>query len=421
MSDASDAVSRAGWWIRQLTKRIWLRASLFSLAAAAVAILAAVIGPYIPYDPQLTLASGSVGNILNILAASMLAVTTFSLSIMTSAYASATSSATPRSTKLLLADPIAQNTLSTFVGTFLFSIVGIIGIASGLYQGKGRVLLFFATIIVLIVVVAALLRWIEQLGRFGRVDDTIRRVEKAAWSALHAHAERPRLGARKPVEIPDGSSAVLADRVGHVQHIDFAGIQECAEDNDVTVHLAVSAGSLLHPARPLAHVAPGADDALTEQIRECFTVGNEREFDQDPRFGIVVLAEIASRALSPAVNDPGTAMEVTGAGLRLLSDYVEARKTPSPRYANIHAAPLDIDDLMSSFFNPIARDGAAIVEVEERLLTVLTVLARQDETLFGKAARREARAIVERTQEAMTLASDRERIQTLARPLVEGC
>ncbi len=407
-----------GWWLRQLTRRIWLRASLFGLAGVAVAILAAVVGPYIPYDPQLTLASGSVGNILNILAASMLAVTTFSLSIMTSAYAAATSSTTPRATKLLLADPISQNTLSAFVGTFLFSIVGIIGIASGLFNGEGRVLLFFATIAIIAVVVAALLRWIQQLGQFGRVSDTIRRVENAANAALCPHAAHPRLGACEPRTIAEGATAILATSVGHVQHIDYKGMQECAQDKELAIDIAVAAGALVHPSRVMAYVTPTADDSLKEQIREFFTVGKEREFDHDPRFGMVVLAEIASRALSPAVNDPGTAIEVAGAGLRLFSDYAATRQHPSPRYSNLHAAPLDIDDLMSQFFNPIGRDGAAIVEVEERLLTVLTVLASQDRALFGRAARREARAIVKRTQ-AMPLASDRERILRLAAPLTD--
>ena len=96
------------WLLHQIRKKIWVRAALFSLAAVLVAILAAVVGPYIPYDPSLTLASGSVGHILNILASSMLAVTTFSLSIMASAYSSATSHVTPRSTKLLIADPIGD-------------------------------------------------------------------------------------------------------------------------------------------------------------------------------------------------------------------------------------------------------------------------------------------------------------------------
>ncbi|TAK16927.1 MAG: DUF2254 domain-containing protein, partial [Rhizorhabdus sp.] len=141
MRDSSVSfLGRTAWLLRQFRKQIWVRASAFSGAAVLVALLAAFAGPYLPYDPKLTLAAGSVDHILNILATSMLAVTTFSLSIMVAAYSAATSNVTPRSTKLLLADPVAQNTLATFVGSFLFSIVGIIGLAAGIYSGKGRII-----------------------------------------------------------------------------------------------------------------------------------------------------------------------------------------------------------------------------------------------------------------------------------------
>ena len=76
-SGASTLVGRTVWLFHQFRKKIWVRALLYSVAAVMVAILSAVVGPYIPYDPGLTLASGSVDHILNILASSMLAVTTF--------------------------------------------------------------------------------------------------------------------------------------------------------------------------------------------------------------------------------------------------------------------------------------------------------------------------------------------------------
>lgn len=61
----------------------------------------------------------AVDNILNILASSMLAVTTFSLSIMVTAYGSATTNVTPRATRLVVEDVTTQNVLATFIGSFL--------------------------------------------------------------------------------------------------------------------------------------------------------------------------------------------------------------------------------------------------------------------------------------------------------------
>ena len=71
----------------------------------ALAALAWWVGPYLPYVPEIELASGSVDALLNIVASSMLTVTTFSMSIIVGAYGSATTSATPRSNTLLAADP----------------------------------------------------------------------------------------------------------------------------------------------------------------------------------------------------------------------------------------------------------------------------------------------------------------------------
>ena len=138
------------------------------------------VGPYLPYVPEIELASGSVDALLNIVASSMLTVTTFSMSIIVGAYGSATTSATPRSNTLLAADPAAQNAVSIFISSFLFSIVGIIGLSAGLYADQARVLLFVAALIDILLIAWALLRWVDHLNSFGRVSDIIARIEAVA-------------------------------------------------------------------------------------------------------------------------------------------------------------------------------------------------------------------------------------------------
>lgn len=421
MSDGqASPVGRIGWLLRSLFRQIWVRAGLFCVAAVIVALLAAYAGPHLPYDPGLTLASGSVDSILNILATSMLAVTIFSLSIMVSAYSSASSQVTPRSVKLLLADPTAQNTLSMFVGSFLFSIVGIIGLAAGLYQSNGRVVLFFAALIVILIVVTALLRWINHLGQFGRVSDTLLRVEDAALGALEEVARCPHSGARAPVAVPATATLVQSKHSGHVHHTDIGQLDRIAAAKQLTIHVAVLPGALVHPRQVLMHVEPAADADTIEQLCSCVSIGKQREFDYDPGFGIIVLSEIASRALSPAVNDPGTAIEVVDAGLRLFLAYGEAHSEarPAPVCERVHAPSLEIGDLLVDFVNPIARDGAAMLEVQLRLIHILCALSANRPNLFGAAAREHARSIIERSDKAMASARDRERLAAAAGTLL---
>ncbi len=180
--------------------------------------------PYFPASLSTNIGADSVDNILGIIASSMLTVTTFSLSTMVSAYSAATSSVTPRATRLVMEDSTTQNVLATFVGSFLFSLVGIIALTTGVYGAQGRVVLFIVTIAVIVLIVVTLLRWIDHLSRLGRVTETTRQVEEATLAAVRAWQEVPNLGGRPlPAEFETlvvGASPIFTDRIGYVQHVD---------------------------------------------------------------------------------------------------------------------------------------------------------------------------------------------------------
>src|SRR5690606_38947608 len=72
----------------------------------------------------------SIGTLLDVMSASMLVIATFAAGSMVSAYASASSTATPRAFPLVVADDVSQNALSTFVNAFIFSIVGLIAVTN---------------------------------------------------------------------------------------------------------------------------------------------------------------------------------------------------------------------------------------------------------------------------------------------------
>lgn len=122
--------------IKRVTKRLWFRATLYCVVGIVTALIGVVVGPWLPPEFTRKLGADAVGSILTILASSMLAVTTFSLSTLVSAASAAANGATPRATGLLLEDKTAQTALSTFLGSFLFSLVGIIALNTGLY-GEG--------------------------------------------------------------------------------------------------------------------------------------------------------------------------------------------------------------------------------------------------------------------------------------------
>ena len=408
-------MTRLRWLIIDLARRLWVRSSLFAVAGILSAVAGIVLEPWIPDEWSVRIGAESVGNVLQIMASSMLAVATFSLATMVSAYAGASNATTPRVTELLIRDSSAQNAVATFVGSFLFSLVGIIALNAGVYGAGGRIVLMLGTIMVIVVIVLTLLRWIDLLARFGRVGDAITRVESVASDAMHALWERPCYGARMRIDPPPGEASVSSDRIGYVRHIDLSTLEHLAATAGGHVHVAAMPGHFVDNTEPLVWLDFLPDEATLHGVRGAFDIGNERSFDQDPRFGVVVLAEIALKALSPGINDPGTAIASLSTLTRVLAILAEPRNEDSRiDYPHVFVPPLAVDDLFEDAFSPISESGAAVLAVGIRLQKTLQSLHRMGHPAFRAAARRQSQLALKRARLALPLNEDAERVEALA-------
>ncbi|MGK3142167.1 DUF2254 domain-containing protein [Pantoea sp. C2G6] len=409
--------SRWRWLAAQLTRRLWFRTSLFAVLAVITALVAAALKSFMPPHVYVLAGNHAVDEILGILASSMLAVTTFSLNIMVSAYNSASSSVTPRATRLLVEDRTTQNVLATFIGSFLYSLVGIIALNMGIYGSEGRVILFFVTLGVIVLIVITLLRWINHLAQFGHMGETTQRVEDATAAALRQRLENPYLGATPWHGEPVTHAApqrIFADQVGYVQHIDMPRLAEFAEKHQLSLYIHCQPGSFVHGAALLAEMLPARPEVDPDELHRAFTIGPMRSFDQDPRFGLCVLSEIASRALSPAVNDPGTAIDVTGRALRLLSLWRDPQPAQEVTYPRLFLRGLASADLIEDVFGGIARDGSALPDVQIRLQKALLALAALSPGYFGPAARAFSQDAQQRAEESLRHEADRQRLRDLS-------
>jgi uncharacterized membrane protein len=94
-----------------------------------------------------------------------------------------------------------------------------------------------------------------------------------------------------------------------VQVIDVPRVVRAAQRADVVLQFKVGSGEMISEGATVAVVRGESEAALEREILKAFTVGEERTFEQDPALAIRLLADIALRALSPAVNDPTTATQ----------------------------------------------------------------------------------------------------------------
>ncbi len=403
-------VDRLRFLAKRFQERLWVKplaVCFLSIAGVFVAGIAdrTELGGRIPH-----ITADSIESLLSIMAASMLVIATFAVASMVSAYASASSSATPRSFKLVIADDVSQNALSTFIGAFIFSIVALTALKNDFFQEAGRTALFVLTVMVFGVVVLTFVRWVDRIARLGRLSTSVEKVEEAAASAMRRRLAAPTLGGLSSKRRLAQGRAVHAMTVGYVQRVDIPKLQAFAEKTQGWVAVAALPGTFAAPGCALAYVGHDAGETAEidwKQVADAFVIGRERVFDEDPRFGLVVLSEIADRALSPGINDPGTAIAIIGSLVRLFVLWTEpSEDLPTTEYDRVEVPELSTQDMFDDAFTAIARDGAGTVEVMVRLQKALESLSSLDDPSVRAASIAHARLALARAEKKLDLPED---------------
>lgn len=417
---------RLRFLLNRIHEKLWVKPLLFCILSIAAALLARAAdgapGDLIKLIPDIS--RESIEDLLKITAASMLVIATLSVSTMVSAYASAGNTATPRTFPLIIADDMSQNALSIFIGAFIFSVVALVALMNGYYAKPGRFFLFALTLVTLAIVIITFLRWVDKIARLSRLGTIIDKVEVAAAKALQERRLFPTLRAVRlaSTENTNDGSTIFSSRVGYVQQIDLQQLQCIAEENGWRIKVTALPGTFATPDRPLAFVipdGPAENHGDHNQIEKVFVVGQDRLFDQDPRFGLVVLSEIAARALSPAVNDPGTAIDIIGTYVRLFTQWckpVDAanESTPEPEFNRIYVSELRVSDMFDDAFTAIARDGAGMLEVQVRLQKALNTLAAIGNDAMRTEAHRHSQLALNSVEKAIDCLPHIEIIRNIA-------
>ena len=403
--------------LRGLAETLWIRAALYAAFGVAMALVAALFSGFVPDSLAKPFGGGTVTGLMNILASSLLVVATFSVTALLAAFTNISSGATPRAAALVAGNRPAQNALATFVGAFLYAVVGYSALGTGYYAEGGRAILFFVTLVVLAFVAVTLLRWLDQLLHLAQVDNAITAVEEETAKAVDSvfGALAPRSVKPRPAE----TASVTAGRVAYVQNVDVAALREVAEDKCLQIWVEVAPGGLTLSDTRLAAIAGSPDEATLSEVHKAFTLSKERSFKQDPQFGFIVLGEIAAKALSPGINNPGVAKDVITSVVRLLEQWMRQRRNaPAAGTGPVHWCGPAFESVVDDALLPVATNGATAVTVAIRLQNVLAALQRSATEADRAVLIKFARETLSRSEVQIDHEPDKMRIRKAAEGLL---
>ncbi len=407
--------------LREYSRKLWVRVLAMGFLSVAALGLTQFVEPLVPEKLAESLTGEAADRLLQIIADAMLAATIFSITVMVSVYRASSQQWTPRVHRLIIQDKTTQNTIAVFIGAYVYALIAIILRELGVYTDERSFVLFLTTVLVLAVIVIYLVRWVFHLQGFGSLINTTRQIEQVTTENFKERLRNPCLGANPLVDdIPEDARKVVARESGYIQKIYPETLNSEARAQGVDIYLCENIGSFVFLNEPLAMVVSRGDaneegqeyEDIEAAIAANIVIGDVRTFDQDPRFGLIVMGEVASKALSPGINDPGTAIDVITRIGRILSDYTD--ETDNDRdevLERLYVAPLSAADLLDDGFGALARDGETLVEVQIRLQNTLSGLRRHPDKELSREARNLAEIGLRRALMAMQFERDREKLR----------
>jgi uncharacterized membrane protein len=342
------------------------------------------------YLPELTSGAGAGAAIavLSAIASGIMPLTglVFSLAFVMVQFSATAYS--PRLVSWFAGSAFMRHSLGVFTATFLYALSALAWIDRG---GRGGVplLTVWAAIVLLLVSIVFFVMLVERLAmlQISRVlayaGDRGREVIERDYSALEPGMALTQEESNPPEELP-AETHVISHRGGPavIQALDIKGMVALAARHDAVLAMALAVGDTAVDGMPLVRVHGGKGPLSEDSVRRLVRLGTERTFAQDPKYAIRILVDIAIRALSPAINDPTTAVQAL--------DQVEdlmirlGRRSLSTGFVRDDGKKLRVvvpvpswEDFLTLAFDEIRFFGATSIQVIRRMRALLQSLMDQ--------------------------------------------
>ena len=294
---------------------LWVLPTLSVAAAlAAGSLLSAVnVGVRSPLAFQGT--PDDARNLLIGIASAMVTVIALLLGLTVVALQLSSTQFSPRLLRNFLRDRPNQIVLSAFVATFAYSAAGLytVGVSGGSRTATFPRLAVSGSLVLLFLSLGLLVFFADHLVHSIQVDAIMNVVQRNTITVIQ---DGLLTGGQDAPEVPAGATAIPSPRSGYVQAVRCPALLSHAAKHGACLRLRprigehVVAGTTLAWIWPATPGPPAPDPQLfTRALQAGVRIGFERTLEQDAAFGIRQLVDTACKALSPAVNDPYTAVQ----------------------------------------------------------------------------------------------------------------
>ncbi len=380
-------------WARRYRQRQHLRSSLWALPllGGVVGILLAVVDghveqrvqlpPYWQYD------SNSASGLLSAVIAAMVGLFGFVVTISVLVVQMATGTLSPRFMRLWYRDRLQKVVLAMFVATIAFSFRLLHDVDDAKVPNVGVNLagaMFGTSLILLLLYLDRFAHKLRPVGVGAMVGQLgLREAEKTTHIAVRSGLSVT------PTDTPatPGSARVsvaLSHGGGAIQAVNVRGLVAEAVRTDAVIVLTCTIGDFVAVGTPVLEVHGSGPMPQASRLISMIAFGTERSIEDDPAFALRIMVDIAIRALSPAVNDPTTAVQLLNqieALLRRLLPHLSTARfiiiADARGQPRLILPVRSFADYLQLAVTEIRRYGAGSIQVSRRMTAMLIDLSER--------------------------------------------
>ena len=281
----------------------------------------------------------------------------------------------------LLRDNVVRYTVGLFVFTLLFAISGLNRIT-----GTGDQLVLFVAALLGLISIAAFLYLIDYAARLLRPVSILSRVGEEGLTVIEAVYPQPTQGPSLPHVMPqtDGMPSRIVYHTGRSEVILSVNVEMLLEESqkaNAVVQLIPVVGDFVGKDEPLLALYGNVSGIDENKLVSSIYFGVERTLEQDPTFAFRIILDIALKALSPAINDPTTAVLAIDQLHRLLRSVgkrnlgTDSITDKSGKLRVIFRIP-NWQDFVNLTCTELRRYGADSIQVVRRMRAMIENLIR---------------------------------------------
>jgi uncharacterized membrane protein len=377
---AAYSVSNMNWLARHRLK-LYVRNSIWifpvlSIVAGLVAVnLLNQIDRALGW--QVNIAPATANTVIGAVAASMFSLVVVSSSAVLVAVQLASAQLTPRIIALVYRSRVRKFCISVFVFTFTFSVATLVRI-----EDSVPLLTSYVAAYGFLLNLALFLYFIDGIGKALRPSSAMQFVAVEGRAVIHSvypsKLRRDEPDVLKPIALltNEPRRLILNEVDGVVLAFDRTGLITLAQQANCLIELVPQVGDFVAAGDPLFRIFDGGESISAEHLRNSVALGPERTLEQDPTYAFRIIVDIASKALSPALNDPTTAVLAIDQIHHLLRSVgsrslASGRETDSRGELRLVYRTPDWEDFVHLAITEIRQYGRDSIQIMRRLRAML--------------------------------------------------